>query len=467
MPRSRRPPPRSTSTSTARGDCALGHRLGDLGDGRRLGRRASAPRRQPEPARGQHAAPPLLVEGLVARCGRACRSRSIRSPTSHCSRPSSSTGSPSATSSPSSSGRRSEPVAQELLDRVLEEGRPGRRARRRRRGAAAGRRSPGTPTGAAVAGGGAGARRARQRSKENGARRSRLRRVEGLQRVLAQCVRPAAGGGGVERVEQLAERYGGRPRLARGLVGAGVGDHEVLGRREDRVEHQLAVLAAEVALAGERGAGEHVVAVDGPARGKTPSSRPSRQTTRCGHRPHRHQRADGQGAGAEVGPGRAAGEPLAHQGAHVGQPQLERRPRRAASPASAASSRWTWAGLPLVTAGDGGQRVETPSPTASSQWSTGWLPVSRSVTAAAGRGTRPSRPARSMLVLPTSSSGSVVPNEPARRRRTPPRRRGSGRDRSARCSGRSRRARTAPRCSASKAQRMPACSTQPVIVSRS
>ena len=45
------------------------------------------------------------------------------------------------------------------------------------------------------------------------------------------------------------------------LVGAGVGDDQRLPAAEHRVEQQLAVLAARVALAGQRVAGQHVVAV--------------------------------------------------------------------------------------------------------------------------------------------------------------------------------------------------------------
>ena len=62
----------------------------------------------------------------------------------------------------------------------------------------------------------------------------------------------------------------------------GVEDDEVLRRGAHRVEEQLAVFAARVALADAGGAGEDVVAVVHPARGNAPSSRPSRQITRCG-----------------------------------------------------------------------------------------------------------------------------------------------------------------------------------------
>ena len=50
-----------------------------------------------------------------------------------------------------------------------------------------------------------------------------------------------------------------------------------------------------------------------------------------------------------------------------------------------------------------------PSRRVSSQWSTGCVPLSRSVTCRSRSISSASRPARSMLVEPTSSSGSVVP----------------------------------------------------------
>ena len=58
--------------------------------------------------------------------------------------------------------------------------------------------------------------------------------------------------GDVDRVEDLAEGHGGRPDRPGVLVRPGVGDDEGLGGREHGVEQQLAVLAADVALAGHR-----------------------------------------------------------------------------------------------------------------------------------------------------------------------------------------------------------------------
>ena len=170
-----------------------------------------------------------------------------------------------------------------------------------------------------------------------------------------ECVLASAGHGVVEGVEQLAERYGGWAQLTGRLVGPAVGDHQLLARGQDRVEHQLPVLAAQVALAGERGAREHVVAVDrGGAREDTVvQSEQADHAVR--HRPHRHHRADGQRAGAEVGPGRLPGEALGHQRAYVGQAQLELGPLASGVVGQPAQLALHLAGLPLVAACDGGE----------------------------------------------------------------------------------------------------------------
>ena len=85
--------------------------------------------------------------------------------------------------------------------------------------------------------------------------------VERLQRVSDQHLLAAPAAGRrvsrrvVERVEQLAERHRRRTDRPGPLVGAGVGDHQMLGRGEHRVEHELSVLAARVALAHRRDRG--------------------------------------------------------------------------------------------------------------------------------------------------------------------------------------------------------------------
>ena len=174
-----------------------------------------------------------------------------------------------------------------------------------------------------------------------------------LQRVVAAALH-----GVVEGVEQLAEGYGGRPQLAGRLVGPAVGDHQLLARGQDRVEHQLPVLAAQVALAGQRGAREHVVAVDGGSAREDAVVQPEQADHAVRHRPHRHHRADGQRAGAEVGPGRLPGEALGHQRAYVGQAQLQLGPLSRGVVGQPAQLALHLAGLPLVAARDGRERLD-------------------------------------------------------------------------------------------------------------
>ena len=129
------------------------------------------------------------------------------------------------------------------------------------------------------------------------------------------------GGGAVEGVEQLSERHRGWPLGPVVLAAAGVGDHQRLGGRGDRVEQQLAVLGAEVALAGAGAAGQHVVTVD-PARAREDTVvEPDEADHAVRHRAHRHHRADGQGAGAEVGAGGSSAQALWQQRADVGLPE--------------------------------------------------------------------------------------------------------------------------------------------------
>ena len=224
------------------------------------------------------------------------------------------------------------------------------------------------------------------------------------------CSRPPVDGV-VEGVEQLAEGYGGRPQLAGRLVGAGVGDHQLLARRHDRVEHQLPVLAAQVALAGQRRAREHVVAVDRGGAREDAVVEPEQADDAVRHRAHRHHRADGQRAGAEVGPGGPTGEALGHQRAHVGQPQLELGPVSRGVVGQPGELTVHLAGLPLVAARDRGERVDALAQRVQ--------PVADRVAAGepVGDVLQPvdqlREPAGEVDAgrLPTSSSGSVVPNQ--------------------------------------------------------
>ena len=146
--------------------------------------------------------------------------------------------------------------------------------------------------------------------------------VEGLQRVVGEhVVAHGRGGGAVERVEQLAERHRRRSLGPGVLAAAGVGDDELVGRRDDRVEEQLAVLGAQVALAGAGPPRQHVVAVDGRHPREHPVVEADQAHHPVRHRAHRHHRADRQRPGAEVGARRAPAQPLLQERAYVGLAQ--------------------------------------------------------------------------------------------------------------------------------------------------
>ena len=265
--------------------------------------------------------------------------------------------------------------------------------------------------------------------------------VEGLQRVLGDHVVPGAGAGPVDGVQQLTQRHGRGSRLAAVLVGAGVGDHQGLPRRDHRVEQQLAVLAARVALAGERVAGQHVVAVgDGAAREDAvvetdQADHPVR------HRPHRHQRGDGQVAGAEVGPGGSRLGALLQQRADVGQPQLGGPPGRGVT--HAVDLALELRHLPLLRHRRRGQVEDAVPELGQPRLQGGGAAQRVDADARAGRPAppagprdRPGRCRRRRAAAPRPGCG--------RRSRPSPPRAGCGRGPRARCSGRSRRAGTPP-----------------------
>jgi hypothetical protein len=231
--------------------------------------------------------------------------------------------------------RQPDPLAQEPLHRVLQEGdqvvqgdqpavvtgrgqRGGQERRRRRRRTGRGQR-PGQL-------GPVEAERPRQAQRRGG----EVARVEGLQRVpdedLLAARRPGAGG---DRVEQLAQRHRGRATGPGALVGAGVHDDQVLGGRADRVEQQLAVLAARVALADQGIAGQQVVAVGHAGPRERAVVQPEQAHHPVRDRAHRHQGGHGEAAGAEVRPAGPPAQPLVEQPAHVGRSEPDRAGVRA------------------------------------------------------------------------------------------------------------------------------------------
>ena len=163
-----------------------------------------------------------------------------------------------------------------------------------------------------------------------------------------------------------------------------------------------------VTLAGQRPAAEDVVAVDGVAAREDAVVEADQADHAVRHRAHRHHRADRERAGAEVGPRRSAGQPRLR--AARGRRRAAARGRRPSTTAAArASSRSSWRQLPGVVARRPRRGRATPSRSASIHSAT-VVADSSPVRQSSSRSTSSaSRPARSISLLPTSSSGSPRP----------------------------------------------------------
>ena len=162
--------------------------------------------------------------------------------------------------------------------------------------------------------------------------RVEVAQVERLQRVLddhplARRRRVGEPRGAIDDVEQLAERDRRRPPQVRPLVPGRVRDHQVVGRGQHRVEQQLAVLAAGVAIADVRIEEEQVVAVARRLPGEDAVVESHQADDAMRHRPHRDERADREVPGAEARPRRSAAQPVGEQRADLGQRQRRLRDR--------------------------------------------------------------------------------------------------------------------------------------------
>ncbi len=161
---------------------------------------------------------------------------------------------------------------------------------------------------------------ARQRA---GLEVARVERLEGMlhdDRLPGSARRPAHRV--VDDVEQLADGDGRRTRQVRALVTSRVGDHQVVLRRQQGVEEELAVLAAHVAVADPgRTRGQVVpVPLDVPREAAVVEPEQAHHPVR--DRTHRDEGADGEVPGPEVRPRRLALEPVRHDRADVVTAQL-------------------------------------------------------------------------------------------------------------------------------------------------
>ena len=389
----------------------------------------------------------------------ASRASSSRWPTPHCSRPSSSTGSASSTSSEKSPTLMPEPLAQERPHRPLDEAhevveldqRGARAAAAARPGTAArGARSPASARAPSQRRPG----RSSTASSGTSAPASKLRGSNGCSGWRTTTCR--ARGGGRARPRRAARRPGRRAGgEVRALVVAGVGDDQPVGRGHQRVEQQLAVLGARVALADVR-VGEHqVVAVARRLARERAVVEPEQADDAVRDRAHRHERADRQVAGAEVRARRAALQALGEQRADLGAARARRRGCRAASRDDVVEQPLQLGALPGVARRGRGRARRRRAASASAHAST-----------VCGRLQRVER--RAAAGRPARRSGRRGRSPRSRRRRAAARRRtAAGRPRSSSrraAAGRARRARcrlgsasslNGARCAASSPQRMP------------
>ena len=140
---------------------------------------------------------------------------------------------------------------------------------------------------------------------------------------------------------------------------AGVHDDEAFGRREDRVQEQLAVLGGGVALADAGVAGQDVVAVGAPRAGEHLVVEPEQAHDAVRDAAHRQQRGDGERAGAEVRAGGPAGEVVAQDRADVVQRERGTlRPRIVGGAADLGEHGAGLRELPDVGGGGGGEPVD-------------------------------------------------------------------------------------------------------------
>ena len=97
--------------------------------------------------------------------------------------------------------------------------------------------------------------------------------------------------------------------------------------RQQRVEQQLAIFAAHVAVANPWGEARQVVAVAFDVAREAPVVQPQQTDDAVRDRPHGHQRADGEVPGAEIRSGRLPPEPVRHDRAHVVAREIDRAHR--------------------------------------------------------------------------------------------------------------------------------------------
>ena len=230
-----------------------------------------------------------------------------------------------------------------------------------------------------------------------------------------------------DHVQQLADRDRGRARDVRALVVAGVGDDQPVARGQQRVEQQLAVLGARVAVADVR-----VGAASGRRRRAAPCAGTCRRRARAGRRPGAGPSASARAcrsSGGRCGSSRASGGPAGARRAARG-PRRARARRRGPSASSTTSSQ---------------QPLRAPSAASGSR---------AARVSASARGRQRLRPLRHGLRHRCSASTAAV--QPVDQLREAARRGRSRRSRRRRAAARRRTAAARPRSSSRRPARGPA-----------
>ena len=130
----------------------------------------------------------------------------------------------------------------------------------------------------------------------------------------------------VDGPHQLGDRHAGWYGLVAAFLLTGPRDDQVVAGGGHRVQEQLPVLGPGVVVTDTGVAGDQVVDVRPGGAGEHPVVHAEQADHAVGHRPHRHERADGQVAGHVVGAAGPATQPVGQQVADLVEGHVRRQP---------------------------------------------------------------------------------------------------------------------------------------------
>jgi hypothetical protein len=127
----------------------------------------------------------------------------------------------------------------------------------------------------------------------------------------------------VDDVEQFADGNSRGASEVAALVAAGIGDDEAIGRSQECVEEELAILGASIAVAEVGIGGDEVVAVSFDVAREDAVVETEETHDSVRHRAHWDEGANGEVPGAKVRSRRATAEPIAQKTADVSRIQRD------------------------------------------------------------------------------------------------------------------------------------------------